>query len=77
MRLDQSPSSVTDDGPRIHDLVAEDVYDRMLVGVERYGTPLSPRDGRDVLWEAYEDALDLVVSLRQAIWDRDHRDERT
>jgi hypothetical protein len=64
------------DRPRVHDLVVDDLYERLVVGVRRYGTPLQPHNGRDALWDAYEEALDLAVYLRQAIWEHDHTEEQ-
>jgi hypothetical protein len=40
------------------------------VGRARYGTPLQAHNGRDALVDAYQEALDLVVYLRQAIEER-------
>lgn len=45
-----------------------------VLGVTRYGTPLQPHNGRDALRDAYEEALDLVHYLRQAIYERDNPD---
>lgn len=51
-------------------LVIADMEARRLVGIERYGTPLQPFNGRDALIDAYQEALDLVAYLRQAIEER-------
>ena len=48
-----------------------DMLDRDTVGRKRYGTRLQPHNGRDALVDAYQEALDLVVYLRQAIYERD------
>ena len=40
----------------IHDLVIADLRDRLRVG-ETYGVPLRANNGRDALWDAYEEAL--------------------
>jgi len=53
-------------------LVIADMAERRRVGIERYGTPLQPHNGRDALVDAYQEALDLAVYLRQAIEERDH-----
>ena len=52
-------------------LVLADMEDRRRLGIERYGTPLQPHNGRDALVDAYQEALDLAVYLRQAIEERD------
>lgn len=59
--------------PAVWPLVMQDMMARDAVGRERYGTPLQPHNGRDVLRDAYEEALDLCVYLRQAIYERDGR----
>ena len=41
-------------------------------GIVRYGTPLQAHNGRDALVDAYQEALDLAVYLRQAIYERDN-----
>lgn len=37
------------------------------MGLKKYGTVLQPNNGRDALVDAYQEALDLVVYLRQRI----------
>jgi hypothetical protein len=54
----------------IQDLVIEDIEARKKVGLERYGTLLQAHNGRDALMDAYQEALDLAVYLRQAIEER-------
>jgi hypothetical protein len=51
-------------------LVIADMEERRRVGIKRYGTPLQPGNGRDALADAYAEALDLAVYLRQAIEER-------
>lgn len=46
---------IPNDGPCVQDAVIEDLANRKLVGVERYGTPLQPHNGRDALRDAYEE----------------------
>ena len=48
-------------------LLAEDIRARREVGIQRYGTELQPHNGRDALRDAYEEALDLWVYLRQLV----------
>lgn len=52
-----------------HDVI-RDMEARREAGIERYGTPLQARNGRDALVDAYQEALDLVVYLRQVIVER-------
>lgn len=57
----------------IAELVLEDIDARVKLGLERYGTKLQANNGRDALADAYQEALDLVFYLRQAIAERDGR----
>ena len=45
------------------------------MGIRKYGTPLQPDNGRDSLQDAYEEALDLCVYLKNEIRLRDKRRE--
>ena len=65
------PSPIHNNNPISWDLVVKDMQERNSVGTEKYGTPLQPFNGRDVLVDAYQEALDLVVYLRTAIYERD------
>ena len=74
MEHDQRPPAPQDQTkPAVWDLVIDDMKDRDRIGRARYGTPLQPFNGRDVLLDAYHEALDLAVYLRQAIFERDGR----
>jgi hypothetical protein len=66
MTIDQ-PDPVPNDSPSLWRLVIEDMEQRERVGMVRYGTPLQVHNGRDALVDAYQEALDLAVYLRQAI----------
>ncbi len=68
--IDDQPPPVPNDRPAVWELVIADMQDRDRVGRARYGTPLQPHNGRDALVDAYQEALDLVVYLRQAIEER-------
>jgi hypothetical protein len=52
-------------------LVVKDMESRDEFGKKKYGTALHPFNGRDALIDAYQEALDLCVYLRQAIYERD------
>lgn len=60
------------DGPAIGLLVIADIGTRMEHGVQTYGVPLQPNNGRDALRDAYDEAVDLALYLRQAIEERDN-----
>lgn len=68
---DSQPMPVINDRPDIQGLVIEDVIARRELGIMRYGTPLQPGNGRDALVDAYEEALDLCMYLKQAIVERE------
>lgn len=53
------PPPVPNDQPVIQDLVLKDIAERKRLGIERYGAPLQPFNGRDALLDAYQEALDL------------------
>lgn len=57
--------------PAVWDLVITDMRERDNTGAAKYQTRLQPHNGRDALVDAYQEALDLVVYLRQAIYERD------
>lgn len=54
-------------------LVLADLAARRAMGIQKYGTPLMAHNGRDTLMDAYQEALDLVLYLRQALQERDGR----
>lgn len=69
-RIVDQPAPERTTGPAIWELVIADMHERDQLGRERYGTPLQAHNGRDPLVDAYQEALDLVVYLRQAIEER-------
>ena len=54
-------------GNPILGMVLADLTNRALEGKEKYGEPLLAHNGRNPLWDAYQEALDLAMHLRQAI----------
>jgi hypothetical protein len=67
------PDPVPTGGQPVWQMVIDDMYARDHLGRERYKTPLQAFNGRDPLQDAYEEALDLAVYLKQAIVERDAR----
>lgn len=61
------PLPVVNDSPIIQELVMDDVQERLEVGIKRYGTGLQAGNGRNMLRDAYEEALDLTTYLRGQI----------
>lgn len=51
----------------VADFVLADIQERVKAGLERYGTKLQTFNGRNALWDAYQEILDLVMYVRQAI----------
>ena len=67
------PPPLPSDAPATWDLVMADIAERDRMGTKKYGQRLTPGDGRDSLVDAYQEALDLVVYLRKALYERDGR----
>lgn len=65
------PDPIPTDEQPVWEMVIADMKARDHVGRERYGTPLQVTNGRDALQDAYEEALDLTVYLRQERARRD------
>lgn len=71
--LCEQPNPVPNEHPALWPLVIRDMAQRDDTGRRRYGTRLQPYNGRDSLRDAYEEALDQCVYLRQALYERDGR----
>lgn len=67
----EQPDPKPNQNPAVWPLVMVDMASRDKLGRDRYGTPLQAHNGRDALRDAYEEALDLAVYLRTAIFERD------
>ncbi len=55
----------------MYPLVIQDIEKRVQAGKQKYGMYLETHNGRDALWDAYQEAIDLVMYLRQTIAERD------
>ena len=62
----------SDSGPKILDLVIADLQGRDRIGIQTYGQSLHTNNGRGALRDAYEEALDLAMYLRQLTAERDN-----
>jgi hypothetical protein len=71
--LEEQPRPTPNGSLSVQEMVLADIQARMQVGLERYGVLLQPNNGRDALRDAYEEAIDLAMYLRQAIAERDAR----
>lgn len=69
----EQPPPKRNNHPAVWDLVVVDMVRRDQAGEAKYGVRLQPHNGRDVLRDAYEEALDLCVYLRSAIYERDNK----
>lgn len=80
MRKDRRKSKINKENPAIStqmkpqgkgvivlDLVMQDFKDRAEVGEKRYGEKLKTFNGRSALTDAYQEAIDLVMYLRQLL----------
>jgi hypothetical protein len=64
---DSQPLPVQNDAPDVQSAVICDIEERRELGIRRYGTPLQPNNGRNALQDAYEEAIDLAMYLKQAL----------
>ena len=76
--LDETIASARQSAPHgtgraITPLVIADLEERRRFGTAKYGEELTAFNERDALQDAYQEALDLVVYLRQAIEERDRQ----
>lgn len=69
--IQDQAAPIPNGNPAIADLVVADMLERKAIGIQRYGVPLQAGNGRDALMDAYQEALDLCVYLRQAIEERE------
>ena len=67
---EQQPQPVGTGEIVLHEVV-KDIQDRAEVGTQKYGTLLRTHNGRDPLMDAYQEALDLVMYLKQALMERE------
>lgn len=68
---DEQPMPIASAAPVAHRMVQADLEDRLMLGVERYGQPLQPFNGRNSLRDAYDEILDLAVYIRNEIYERE------
>lgn len=65
----REPAPLVGDGPSAHQKVRADTLARMKWGIEKYGTPLRPNNGRNPTQDGYEEALDLAAYLAQMLME--------
>jgi len=60
----------------IQDMVIDDIEERKKIGIETYGEELfQNRHGRNMLVEAYAEAMDLVIYLKCAIVEQEENEK--
>jgi len=64
------PASTRNTHRAVWDSVMDDIRERDELGEQKYGTRLQAHNGRNPLIDAYQEALDLVVYLKQAIQEQ-------
>jgi hypothetical protein len=69
----QQPPPIQNTSPALWGLVMKDMVDRDAFGYDKYRVRLQANNGRDFLADAYQEALDLTVYLRGAIFERDNK----
>jgi hypothetical protein len=69
--LDTQPAPKSNNYDCIWDLVMGDMQSRDKLGLQKYKTRLQPFNGRNSVKDAYEEALDLVVYLKQLQFEKD------
>jgi hypothetical protein len=67
----KSQPAPTGDGKIVVDAVMRDLEQRSVDGEKKYGTKLKTFNGRNPLIDAYQEALDLVMYLKQAIMEQE------
>jgi hypothetical protein len=70
-RPGDQPLPTPNANPDIQSMVIDDIGKRRAVGIERYGTPLQPFNGRNTLRDIYEELLDAACYVRQRLVEED------
>jgi hypothetical protein len=52
------------------EMVQKDLMDRLKIGIERYGAPLQPNNGRNAKVDGYQEIADLLTYFRQDLCER-------
>ena len=72
VRPEPAPREPTGIAIDVWPAVMGDMATRNVFGTKKYGTPLQTFNGRAALVDAYQEALDLVVYLKQQILEDEH-----
>lgn len=68
-RPGDQPLPTKNDQPHVADVLCEFIQGRKKLGIERYGTPLQPHNGRNALMDAFEESVDLASYLLQKLME--------
>ena len=68
-KASESEPEPTGDGQIVLYQVMKDLIDRAEIGKEKYGTYLKTDNGRSALMDAYQEALDLCMYLKQTLME--------
>jgi len=66
----EQPNPVTNDMPAVQKLVIKDLEERLKMGIEKYGKPLQPNNGRDPMIDLYQELMDAVIYIRQILYEK-------
>lgn len=67
----EQPAPRPSKGKIVADEVIKDMEARKRLGIAKYKVALQPNNGRDALQDAYEEALDLCMYLKQEMMQRE------
>lgn len=70
-RAGDQPLPVVNDHPFVADALVAFIEARKQLGIERYGTPLQPHNGRDALRDLFEELVDAATYAAQLLIERD------
>jgi hypothetical protein len=71
--MKKQPKPKKNKNPHIVDLVVKDMKERKKQGIKTYGVALQAFNGRDALLDAYQEALDLAIYLKQEMEERENK----
>jgi hypothetical protein len=54
------------------DALQQDISERANMGYIKHGTLLMTYNGRDALWDAYQEVIDAAFYLKQALLEREN-----
>lgn len=59
----------------IADLAVEDIKKRKIMGKKKYGVPLRANNGRNAIQDAYEEAQDMMLYLKQRLVEEERAEK--